>query len=64
LSVSGTSPLDDVLGQALDDGGLADTGLADQDGVVLGAAREDLHDPLDLLLAPDDRVELASRAAW
>ena len=28
---------DDALGEALDDGGLADTGLADQDGVVLGA---------------------------
>src|SRR3954447_17202525 len=28
--------LDDGLGQALDDGGLANTGLADEDGVVLG----------------------------
>ena len=51
----------DALGQALDDGGLADAGLADEDGVVLGAARQHLHDPLDLLLAPDDRVELARR---
>ena len=50
--------LDDRLRETLDDGGLADAGLADQDGVVLGAAREDLHDPLDLLLAPDHRVEL------
>ena len=50
--------LDDRLRETLDDGGLADAGLADQHGVVLGAAREDLHDPLDLLLAPDDRVEL------
>ena len=50
--------LDDRLGEALDDGGLADAGLADQDGVVLGAARQDLHDPLDLLLAPDHGVEL------
>ena len=46
-------------GQALDDGGLADAGLAQQHRVVLGAAREDLHDPLDLGLAADDRVELA-----
>ena len=30
-----------------------------EDRVVLGPARQDLHDPLDLLLAPDDRVELA-----
>ena len=51
--------LDDRLREALDDGGLADAGLADEDGVVLGAAGEDLHDPLRLLLAPDDGVELA-----
>ena len=51
--------LDDGLGQTLDAGGLADAGLADEDRVVLGAAGQHLHDPLDLLLAPDDRVELA-----
>src|SRR6185503_3660866 len=51
--------LDDVLGEALDDGGLADAGLADQDRVVLGAPGQHLHDPLDLLAAADDRVELA-----
>ena len=45
--------------EALDDGGLADAGLADQDRVVLRAAREDLHHALDLGLAPDDGVELA-----
>ncbi len=50
--------LDDVGGEALDDRGLADAGLADQHRVVLGAAGQHLHDPLDLLLAPDDRVEL------
>ena len=50
---------DDALRQALDDGGLADARLADQRRVVLGAARQDLDDPLDLLLAADDRVELA-----
>src|SRR5947208_350461 len=38
---------DDLLGQALDDGGLADAGLADEHRVVLGAPREDLHDALD-----------------
>ena len=47
------------LGQALDDGGLADAGLAEQHRVVLGAAGEDLDDALDLVLAADDRVELA-----
>ena len=50
--------LDDRLREALDDGGLADAGLADEDGVVLRAARQDLHHALDLLLAPDDGVEL------
>ena len=49
----------DPLGEALDDGGLAHAGLADEHGVVLGAPREDLHDPLDLGLATDARVELA-----
>src|SRR5205807_470044 len=47
------------LGQSLDHRGLAHPGLADQDGVVLRPPREDLHDPLDLGLAPDHRVELA-----
>ena len=49
----------DALGQALDDGRLADAGLADQHRVVLGAAREHLDDAADLLVAADDRVELA-----
>src|SRR5207244_12690327 len=49
----------DPPGQALDDRGLADARLADQDRVVLGPPREDLHDPADFVVAPDDRVELA-----
>ncbi len=55
----GDLALDDGLRQALDDGGLADAGLADQHRVVLRPAREHLHDALDLLLAADHRVELA-----
>src|SRR5207249_5144542 len=50
---------DDALGEPLDDGGLADSGLADQDRVVLGPSREDLHHPADLVVAADDRVEPA-----
>ncbi len=50
---------DDAMGQALRDGRLADAGLADEGRVVLAAPREDLDDALDLLLATDDRVELA-----
>jgi len=49
----------DPLGEALDDGGLADARLADQHRVVLGAAAEDLHHALDLVHAADDGVELA-----
>ena len=50
---------DDALGQALDDRGLADAGLADQHRVVLGAAAQHLHDATNLVVAPDDRVQLA-----
>jgi hypothetical protein len=49
----------DSLGQSLGDGGLADTGLADQDRVVLGAARQHLDQPSDLLVPAHHRVELA-----
>ena len=51
---------DDPLGEPLDDRGLADAGVADQDGVVLGAAGEDLDDAADLLVAADHRIELAA----
>src|SRR5690606_28898064 len=47
------------LRQALDDGGLADAGLADEDGVVLGAPLQDLDRAPDLVVTTDDRVELA-----
>ncbi len=57
-SVSGMSLLHDLLGEALDDGCLADAGLADEHRVVLGATAEDLHDSLELAAATDHRVEL------
>ena len=50
--------VDDLLRQPFDDGGLADAGLADEDGVVLGPAAEDLLHALELDAAPDQRVEL------
>jgi hypothetical protein len=50
---------DDHLGQALDDRGLADAGLTEENRVVLLAAAEDLDDAFDLVLTADDRVELA-----
>ena len=63
LRVSGHLALDDLLRQPLDDRGLADAGLADQGRVVLGAPGQHLHDPLDFLLPPDHRVELALSSA-
>ncbi len=51
--------VDDAQGQALHDRGLADAGLADEHGVVLGAPGEDLDRAADLLVAADHRVELA-----
>ena len=59
LQPFGNVALDDPVGQPLDDGGLAHAGLTDQHRVVLGAPRQDLDDPPDLLVTPDDRVELA-----
>ncbi len=55
----GDVAVDDAPGEALDDGGLAHAGLADEDRVVLGAAGEDLDDAADLVVAADDGVELA-----
>ncbi len=51
--------LRDAPGQALGDGGLAHAGLADQQRVVLAAAAQDLDDALDLVLAADQRIDLA-----
>ena len=59
LEALGHVAADDALGQALDDGGLADARLADEDRVVLRPAAEDLDDPPDLVVAADDRIELA-----
>ena len=59
LEALGDLAVDDALGQALDDGGLAHPGLADQDRVVLGAPLQDLDGAADLVVAPDHGVELA-----
>jgi hypothetical protein len=47
----------DAQGQPLGDRGLAHAGLADEDGVVLAPAGEDLDRLLDLFVAPDHRVD-------
>ena len=47
----------DAPGQSLGDGGLADARLADEHRVVLGAARQDLHDPFGLPGPADHRIQ-------
>ena len=59
LRLSGTSPLRIRKRQTFDDRGLADAGLADQHGIVLGAAGQHLDGAADFLVAPDHGVELA-----
>ena len=50
----------DAAGQAFHNRRLADAGLADEHRIVLRAAREHLNDAPNLLVAADDRIELAS----
>ena len=54
---------DDALGQAFDNGGLADARLANQHRVVLGAALQHLNSTANLVVAADHRVELAQPRA-
>mmetsp|Transcript_8342 Transcript_8342/g.28604 ORF Transcript_8342/g.28604 Transcript_8342/m.28604 type:complete len:314 (-) Transcript_8342:46-987(-) len=49
----------DALREALRDGRLADARVAHEAGVRLAPPQQDLHDPLDDVLAPDHGVELA-----
>ena len=51
--------VDDAQSEAFGDCRFADAGFADQDGVVLGAARQDLHGAANLFVAADDGVDLA-----
>ena len=47
-----------MAGQALGDGGLADAGVAHQQGIVLGPPAQDLDTPVDLVAAPDEGIDL------
>src|SRR6202035_1966208 len=49
--------VDDALGKALGDRGLADAGITDEERVVLLAAAEHLDGARDLLVAADQRVD-------
>ena len=53
----GHLPIGDELSEPLGHGGLTHARLADEQGIVLGATREDLLDAINLALAPDHRVE-------
>ena len=54
--------LDDAPRQAFGDRGLADAGLADQQRVVLAPAAQHLDHALELVLAADQRIDLARLA--
>ncbi len=51
--------IDDAQGHAFCNGRLAHTRLTDENWVVLGPTRQNLHRAADLLVASDDRVNLA-----
>ncbi len=53
----GNIAANDLLREALDDGGLTDARLADQNRIVLGATAEHRHHTLDFLLTANDRIE-------
>jgi hypothetical protein len=55
----GDVAFDDATRESFGDRGLADAGLADQQRVVLAAAAERLHHALELLVAADQRIDLA-----
>ena len=47
------------LGQAFSNSRFADTGLADNYGVILGAPSQYLHHPFYLIITPNDRIEFS-----
>ncbi len=50
----------DALREAFDDCGLADAGVADEHGIVFGAAREHLDDAANFVVASDHRIEFSA----
>ena len=50
--------IDDPAGESFHQGCLAHPGLADEHGVVLSPAREHLHDPANLVVPSNDRINL------
>ena len=54
---------DDAKGEPLGERGLAYASLADEQGVILAAAAKRLNHALELVLAPDERIDLAQPSA-
>ena len=59
LQLVGHGPFRDAHREALHEGSLADSGLANDDRVVLPATSEDIHHLADFRFATEHRVELA-----
>ena len=59
LQAFGHVAIDDAQSQTFDNSGLTDPGLADQYGVILGAAAQHLNGTADFLITADDRIKLA-----
>jgi hypothetical protein len=59
LETVGNVTSDNALCEALDDSGFADARFANENGVVLGSAREHLGNATDLGVPPDNGVEFA-----
>ena len=59
LQAVGNITGDDALREALDDGSFTDARFTNQNGVVLGSAREHLGNAADLGVPPDNGVEFA-----
>ena len=47
----------DLLGEAFDDGGFTDASFTDEDGIIFGAATEDLDNSFDFVFTADDGIE-------
>ena len=55
----GDTAADNVLRKTFDNRSFSDARLAKKDGIVLGSTAQDLDHALDLIMTPDNRVQLA-----
>src|SRR2546421_4671691 len=54
----------DALGEAFDDGSLADARFADENRIVLGAATKDLNHALDFIVSSNQWIEPIVRSVF